>query len=75
MKILAKYNVCNHCVIGEKTFGNSVYLSDPISYRDFRERGPRSVQLKRCEQELTDLEIFAPPNTRISFKIAKCDMS
>ena len=26
-------------------------------------------------QELTDLEIFAPSNTRISFKIPKCDMS
>ena len=26
-------------------------------------------------QELTDLEIFAPSNTRITFKIAKCDMS
>ena len=24
-------------------------------------------------QELTDLESFAPSNTRISFKIAKCD--
>ena len=26
-------------------------------------------------QELTDLEIFAPSNTRITFKLAKCDMS
>ena len=26
-------------------------------------------------QELTDLEIFAPSNTRIMFKIPKCDMS
>ena len=26
-------------------------------------------------QELTDLEIFAPSNTRITFKIAKFDMS
>ena len=26
-------------------------------------------------QELTDLDIFAPSNTRITFKIAKCDMS
>ena len=26
-------------------------------------------------QELTDLEIFAPSNTRIPFKIPKCDMS
>ena len=25
-------------------------------------------------QELTDLEFFAPSNTRILFKIAKCDM-
>ena len=25
-------------------------------------------------QELTDLEIFAPSNTRITFKIAKCDV-
>ena len=26
-------------------------------------------------QELTDLEIFAPSNTRITFKLAKWDMS
>ena len=25
-------------------------------------------------QELTELEIFAPLNTRITFKIAKCDI-
>ena len=41
MKTLAKYHVCNHCVIGEKHF--KIYLSGPVSYRVFRETGPRSV--------------------------------
>ena len=37
MKTLAKCHVCNHCVIGEKTF--KIYLSGPVSNRDFRETG------------------------------------
>ena len=40
MKTLAKYHVCYHCVIGEKTFKN--ILTSPVSYRDFRETGPGS---------------------------------
>ena len=40
MKTLAKYHACNHRLIGEKAFYKSVYLSGPISYRDFRETGP-----------------------------------
>ena len=38
MKTLAKYHVCNRCVIGEKTFKN--ILTGTVSYRDFRETGP-----------------------------------
>ena len=37
MKTLANCHVCNHCVIDEKTF---IYLSGPVSYRDFRETDP-----------------------------------
>ena len=40
MKTLAKFHVCNHCVIGENTFKK--YFSGPVSYRDFPETGPRS---------------------------------
>ena len=40
MKTLAKYNVCNHCVVGEKTGLLDIYLSGPVSYRDFRATGP-----------------------------------
>ena len=39
MKTLAKYHVCNHCVIGDKTFKN--ILIGPVSYRDFD--GPQSL--------------------------------
>ena len=41
MKTLAKYHVCNHYVIGEKHL--KIYLSGPVSYRNFRETGPWSV--------------------------------
>ena len=44
MKPLAKYHVCTHCVIGEKTFKN-ILKSGPVSYRDFRETGPRTAIL------------------------------
>ena len=47
MKTLAKCHVCNRCVIGEKTF--KIYLSGPVSYRDFRETGPRSTGSFTCE--------------------------
>ena len=40
MKTLARYHVCNHCVIGEKKH-LKIYLSGPVSYRDFRETVPR----------------------------------
>ena len=45
MKTLAKYHVCNHCVIGEKAFKNIPV--GPVSYRDFRETGPRR-ELNGC---------------------------
>ena len=38
MKTLAKYHVFNYCVIGEKHLKIC-----PVSYRDFRETGPRSL--------------------------------
>ena len=51
MKILAKYNVCNHCVIGEKTFKNiligpgklpGLSRNGPqVRYRAFEEMGPK----------------------------------
>ena len=40
MKPLAKYHVCNQCVISEKTFKN--ILIGPVNYQDFRETGPWS---------------------------------
>ena len=43
MKTLAKYHAFNHCVTGEKHL--KINLSGPVSYRDFRETGPRSVNL------------------------------
>ena len=46
MKTLAKYRVCNHCVIGEKRL--KIYLSGPVSYRDFRETGPWTFQKPRA---------------------------
>ena len=53
MKTLAKYHVSNHCVIGEKQ-RLKIYLSGPISYRDFRETGLRfflhTLQLKFYKQ-------------------------
>ena len=42
MKILAKYHVCNHCVIGEKAFKN--ILIGPGKFRDFREMRPSCLQ-------------------------------
>ena len=33
MKTLAKYNVCNHCVIGEKTFKNMLTLPGKLPGR------------------------------------------
>ena len=53
MKTLAKYHVCKHSdyVIGEKTFKNIlILLSGPVSYRDFRETGPREIKI--CTQFL-----------------------
>ena len=42
MKTLAKYHICNHCVIGEKTFKN--ILIGPIKLpADFRETAPWAV--------------------------------
>ena len=51
----------NHCVIGEKTFKNTLIgpgnlpgLSrngPPVSYRDFRETGPRALNLKSMSRE------------------------
>ena len=38
MKTLATYHVCNHCVLGEKTFKNILFGLG--CYRDFRETGP-----------------------------------
>ena len=43
--------------------------------RPYALRTGESVSVPIPPQELTDLEIFAPSNTRITFKIAKCDMS
>ena len=43
MKTLAKYHVCNHCVIGEKTFQNILIALGKLPglfFRDFRETGP-----------------------------------
>ena len=42
--------------------------------RPYALRPEESVSVP-ASQELTDLEIFAPSNIRIAFKIAKCDMS
>ena len=43
--------------------------------RPYALRTGETVSVSLPPQELTDLEIFAPSNTRITFKIPKCDMS
>ena len=39
MKTLAKYHVCNHCVIGEKTFKN--ILIGPGKFPGLSRNGPQ----------------------------------
>ena len=46
MKTLAKYNACNHCVIGEKTFKN--ILIGPGKLPGLSRNGPQVI-LQRGE--------------------------
>ena len=39
MKTLAKYHVCNHCVIGEKTFKNILF--GPFKLPGLSRNGPQ----------------------------------
>ena len=41
MKTLAKYHVCNHCVIGEKTFKNILIGPGNLSYQGLSRNGPQ----------------------------------
>ena len=42
---MARCHACNHCIIGEE----KVYLSGPVSYRDFRETGPRDENQQQTQ--------------------------
>ena len=42
MKTLAKYHVCNHCVIGEKTFQN--ILIGPYKLPGLSRNGPLDLE-------------------------------
>ena len=42
MKTLAKYHVCNHCVIGKKKH-LKIYLLGPVSYCVFQEMASRGI--------------------------------
>ena len=50
MKTLAKYHICNHCVIGEKTFKN--ILIGPGKLPGLSRNGPQAIAL-RLQENIT----------------------
>ena len=59
MKTLAKYDACNHCVIGEKSFKN--ILIGPGKLRDFRVTAPGH----RPYAKMADILIFFCPHSSL----------
>ena len=47
MKILAKHHVCNHCVIGKKTFKN--ILMGPGKLPGLSRNGPQAPVVQRAD--------------------------
>ena len=43
MKTLAKLRACNHSLCNRRKKRLKIYLWDPVSYREFRETGHRTV--------------------------------
>ena len=59
MKTLAKHHVCNHCLIGEKTFTNILIGPGKLPGL-FRETGPRhnmTVAVKKADLYITYIPI------------------
>ena len=64
MKTLAKYHVCNHCVIGEKHL--KVYLAGLVSYRDFCGNGPLVCRIHTYFQNFRQKWLKSTPYFRLN---------
>ena len=66
-----KHKTTNFDLVGEQptTYCRELHTQDHMRLEQ------EKLFLCLPPQEPTDLEIFAPSNTRVTFKIVKCDMS